>query len=310
MSSVCVVAFYHFARLDYYKDIQQPLLERCLSQNIMGTVLLAQEGINGTIAGSEKNVTNILSYIRSHQRLCDLVYKKSYTEKPPFLRMKVRLKKEIVSMGVPNIDPTNIVGTYVKPADWDDFISDPDVVVIDTRNEYEIEIGSFINSVNPKTTSFREFPDWVNKNASILSNKKIAMFCTGGIRCEKSTAYLKEKGYKEVFHLQGGILKYFEETSSENSLWNGECFVFDDRVSVGHDLAVGNYDLCHACRHPISIEDKGSPLFKLGISCPKCFRGTSDDQKKRFGERQKQMELAKARGRVHIGSKAHTRLKK
>jgi UPF0176 protein len=310
MSSVCVVAFYHFSRLDDYKDIQKPLLEKCLSENIMGTVLLAQEGINGTIAGSEKNVTNILSYIRSDQRLCNLVYKKSYTKKPPFLRMKVRLKKEIVSMGVPNIDPTNIVGTYIKPADWDDFISDPNIVIIDTRNEYEIEIGSFINSVNPKTTSFREFPDWVKKNASLLSDKKIAMFCTGGIRCEKSTAYLKEKGYKEVFHLQGGILKYFEETSPENSLWNGECFVFDDRVSVGHDLAVGNYDLCHACRRPIRIEDKASPLFKLGISCPKCFRGTSDDQKKRFGERQKQMELAKARGRVHIGSKAHSKLKK
>ena len=310
MSSVCVVAFYHFARLDDYKDIQKPLLEKCLSKNIMGTVLLAQEGINGTIAGSEKNVTNMLSYIRSDQRLCDLVYKKSYTEKPPFLRMKVRLKKEIVSMGIPNIDPINVVGTYVQPADWDDFISYPDVVVIDTRNEYEIEIGSFINSINPKTTSFREFPDWVKKNASLLSDKKIAMFCTGGIRCEKSTAYLKEQGYKEVFHLQGGILKYFEETSSENSLWNGECFVFDERVSVGQDLAVGNYDLCHACRHPIRIEDKASPLFELGISCPKCFGGTSDDQKKRFGERQKQMELAKARGRVHIGSNAHSKLKK
>ena len=310
MSSVCVVAFYHFARLDNYKDIQEPLLEKCLSEAIMGTVLLAQEGINGTIAGSDKNIAKIISYIRSDQRLCNLVYKQSYTEKPPFLRMKVRLKKEIVSMGVPNIDPTNIVGTYVKPADWDDFISDPDVVIIDTRNEYEIEIGSFINSVNPKTTSFREFPNWVDKNASILSDKKIAMFCTGGIRCEKSTAYLKERGYKEVFHLQGGILKYFEETSSENSLWNGECFVFDERVSVDRDLVVGNYDLCHACRHPISIEDKVSPFFKLGISCPKCFQTTSDDQKKRFRERQKQMELAKARNEVHIGSNIHSKLKK
>jgi UPF0176 protein len=275
----------------------------------MGTVLLAREGINGTLAGSGKNIINILNYIRSDCRLLNLVHKVSYTEKRPFLRMKVRLKKEIITMGIPGINPENIVGTYVKPADWNNLISDPDVVVIDTRNEYEIEIGSFSNSVNPKTTSFREFPEWVNKNHSLLSDKKIAMFCTGGIRCEKSTAYLKEKGYKEVYHLEGGILKYFEETSSENSLWKGECFVFDERVSVGHDLVVGNYDLCHACRHAISTEDKASPLFELGISCPKCFRSTSVDQKKRFTERQKQMDLAAARNEVHIGSKTRSRLK-
>jgi UPF0176 protein len=309
MSTICVAAFYHFSRLDDYKDIQPRLLKECLSEDVMGTVLLAREGINGTLAGSGKNITNILNYIRSDCRLLNLVYKVSYTEKRPFLRMKVRLKKEIITMGIPGINPENIVGTYVKPADWNNLISDPDVVVIDTRNEYEIEIGSFSNSVNPKTTSFREFPEWVNKNHSLLSDKKIAMFCTGGIRCEKSTAYLKEKGYKEVYHLEGGILKYFEETSSENSLWKGECFVFDERVSVGHDLVVGNYDLCHACRHAISTEDKASPLFELGISCPKCFRSTSVDQKKRFTERQKQMDLAAARNEVHIGSKTRSRLK-
>jgi UPF0176 protein len=309
MSTICVAAFYHFSRLDDYKDIQPRLLKECLSEDIMGTVLLAREGINGTLAGSGKNITNILNYIRSDCRLLNLVHKVSYTEKRPFLRMKVRLKKEIITMGIPGINPENIVGTYVKPADWNNLISDPDVVVIDTRNEYEIEIGSFSNSVNPKTTSFREFPEWVNKNHSLLSDKKIAMFCTGGIRCEKSTAYLKEKGYKEVYHLEGGILKYFEETSSENSLWKGECFVFDERVSVGPDLVVGNYDLCHACRHVISTEDKASPLFELGISCPKCFRSTSVDQKKRFTERQKQMDLAAARNEVHIGSKTRSRLK-
>ena len=309
MSTICVAAFYNFSRLDDYKDIQPRLLKECLSEDMMGTVLLAREGINGTLAGSEENIANILNYIRSDYRLLNLVHKVSYTEKRPFLRMKVRLKKEIVTMGVPGINPANIVGTYVKPADWNNLISDPDVVVIDTRNEYEIEIGSFSNSVNPKTTSFREFPAWVNKNDSLLSNKKIAMFCTGGIRCEKSTAYLKEKGYKEVYHLEGGILKYFEETSSEHSLWKGECFVFDERVSVGHDLGVGNYDLCHACRHAISTKDKASPLFKLGISCPKCFQSTSIDQKKRFTERQKQMDLAAARNEIHIGSKTRSRLK-
>jgi len=309
MSTICVAAFYHFARLDDYKEIQTRLLKECLSEDIMGTVLLAREGINGTLAGADKNIINILNYIRSDYRLLNLVHKVSYTEKPPFLRMKVRLKKEIVTMGVPGINPANIVGTYVKPADWNNLISDPDVVVIDTRNKYEIEIGSFSYSVNPKTTSFREFPEWVNKNDSLLSDKKIAMFCTGGIRCEKSTAYLKEKGYKEVYHLEGGILKYLEETPSELSLWKGECFVFDERVSVGHELVVGNYDLCHACRHAISTEDKASPLFELGISCPKCFGSTSIDQKKRFTDRQKQMDLAKARNEVHIGSKARSNLK-
>ena len=304
MSSICIAAFYHFASLDDYRDIQAPLHEKCLNEKIMGTVLLAKEGINGTIAGSKKSIANILEYIRSDGRLCDLVCKVSYTEKPPFLRMKVRLKKEIVTMGVSGINPKNIVGTYVKPVDWNDLISDPDVIVIDTRNDYEIEIGSFTNSVNPKITSFREFPEWVKENDRVLSNKKIAMFCTGGIRCEKSTAYLKEKGYKDVFHLEGGILKYLEEVPTERSFWKGECFVFDDRVSVGHNLVVGNYDLCHACRHAINQEDKLSPLYKLGISCPKCYGTTSEDQKKRFTERQKQMDLAEARNEVHIGSKA------
>jgi len=309
MSNICIAAFYHFASLDDYRDIQAPLLEKCLSEKIIGTVLLAKEGINGTIAGSKKSIANILEYIRSDGRLCDLVCKVSYTEKPPFLRMKVRLKNEIVTMGVSGIDPKNIVGTYVKPVDWNGLISDPDVIVIDARNDYEIEIGSFTNSVNPKITSFREFPEWVKENDRVLSKKKIAMFCTGGIRCEKSTAYLKEKGYIDVFHLEGGILKYLEEVPAERSLWKGECFVFDDRVSVGHDLVVGNYDLCHACRHAINQEDKLSPLYKLGISCPKCYGTTSEDQKKRFTERQKQVDLAEARNEVHIGSKADLRLK-
>ena len=303
MNNICVAAFYQFTSLDDYKDIQAPLLERSLSEGILGTILLAEEGINGTIAGSLNSITNILDYIRSDRRLCDLEHKSSYANKLPFLRMKVRLKKEIVTIGVPGVDPNNAVGTYVKPLDWNDLISNPDVVVIDTRNNYEIEIGSFPGSVDPNTKSFREFPEWVKTNDHFLKNKKIAMFCTGGVRCEKSTSYLKEKGYKDVFHLQGGILKYLEEVPEESSLWKGECFVFDERVSVGHDLLMGNYDLCHACRHAINREDRSSPLFKLGVSCPKCCEVTSDDQKKRFAERQKQIDLANARNEIHIGSK-------
>ena len=309
MTKTCIAAFYHFANLDNYVDIQARLLQECIKENIMGTVLLAKEGINGTIAGSNGSIKNVLTYIRSDHRLHELIHKVSYAEKPPFLRMKVRLKKEIVTMGVPNVDPENTVGTYITPTEWNNLILDPDVITIDTRNNYEIEIGSFANSINPNTTSFREFPDWVKKNKSILKNKKIAMFCTGGIRCEKSTSYLKESGYKEVFHLKGGILKYLEEVPPKDSLWRGECFVFDERVSVGHDLEIGSYDLCHACRHTITEKDKLSPLYKLGISCPRCYEITSVNQKKRFTERQKQMDLAKARNEEHIGSKSMPRRK-
>ena len=309
MTEIRIAALYHFARLDDYRELQAPLLEKCLAEEIRGTLLLADEGINGTIAGTGKGVANVLAYIRSDPRLSKLVHKESFTDEPPFLRMKVRLKKEIVSMGVPGIDPNHIVGTYVKPEDWNELISDPDVLVVDTRNDYEVEIGTFANSVDPQTTSFRQFPGWVNNNDKILGHKKIAMFCTGGIRCEKSTAYLKSQGYDEVFHLEGGILKYLETIPEEDSLWQGECFVFDERVSVGHNLKAGTYDLCHACRHAVSDEDKNSPLFEPGVSCPKCHGTTSKERKKRFAERQKQMELARARGEVHLGSKPVSRLK-
>ncbi len=309
MSEIHVAAFYHFATLEDYQDLQAPLLEKCLGENLMGTLLLAEEGINGTIAGSPEGISNVLAYIRSDPRLANLVHKDSYADEPPFLRMKVRLKKEIVTMGVPSIDPNHIVGSYVKPEDWNDLISDPDVIVVDTRNDYEVEIGTFANALDPQTTSFREFPDWVKKNGNVFGNKKIAMFCTGGIRCEKSTAFMKAQGYDEVFHLEGGILKYLETVPEEESLWEGECFVFDERVSVGHGLKVGPYDLCHACRHAVSAEDKASPLYEVGISCPKCHGTISEDRKERFAERQKQMELAKARNEVHLGSKATVRSK-
>ena len=310
MTELCVAALYHFARLDDYRELQAPLLEKCMAEDIRGTLLLAEEGINGTIAGTMEGVANVLAYIRSDPRLSNLVHKESFADEPPFLRMKVRLKKEIVSMGMPGIDPNHIVGTYVKPEDWNELISDPDVLVVDTRNDYEVEIGTFANSVDPQTTSFRQFPGWVKNNGEVLGNKKIAMFCTGGIRCEKSTAYMKSQGFEEVFHLEGGILKYLETVPEEDSLWQGECFVFDERVSVGHDLKAGTYDLCHACRHAISDEDKTSPLFEPGVSCPKCHGATSQERKERFAERQKQMELARARGEVHLGSKAASRLKK
>lgn len=310
MTEIRVVALYHFAKLEDYQDLQAPLLEKCLAESVMGTLLLAEEGVNGTIAGAPEGVANVLAYLRSDLRLADLKHKDSYAEEPPFLRMKVRLKKEIVTMGVDGIDPNLIVGTYVKPEDWNALISDPDVVVVDTRNDYEVEIGTFAHAIDPQTTSFREFPAWVKNNGNALGNKKIAMFCTGGIRCEKSTAYLKAQGYEEVFHLEGGILKYLETVPEEKSLWQGECFVFDDRVSVGHDLKVGPYDLCHACRHVISDEDKKSPLYKPGISCPKCHGTKSEEQMERYGERQRQMELAKERDEIHLGSGAFSHLKR
>ena len=304
MTEVRIATLYHFARLDNYRELQAPLLEKCLAEDIRGTLLLAEEGINGTIAGSVKGIENVLAYIRSDPRLSKMVHKDSFADEPPFLRMKVRLKKEIVSMGVPGIDPTHIVGTYVKPEDWNELISDPDVLVVDTRNAYEVEIGTFTNSLDPQTTSFRQFPGWVDHNEQILGQKKIAMFCTGGIRCEKSTAFLKSRGFDEVYHLEGGILKYLETIPEEESLWQGECFVFDERVSVGHNLKAGSYDLCHACRHAISDEDKNSPLYEPGVSCPKCHGSTSEERKKRFAERQKQMDLARERGEVHLGNRA------
>ena len=304
MTEVRIATLYHFARLDDYRELQAPLLEKCLAEDIRGTLLLAEEGINGTIAGSVKGIENVLAYIRSDPRLSKMVHKDSFADEPPFLRMKVRLKKEIVSMGVPGIDPTHIVGTYVKPEDWNELISDPEVLVVDTRNAYEVEIGTFAHSLDPQTTSFRQFPDWVDNNEQILGQKKIAMFCTGGIRCEKSTAFLKSRGFDEVYHLEGGILKYLETIPEEESLWQGECFVFDERVSVGHNLKAGSYDLCHACRHAISNEDKNSPLYKPGVSCPKCHSATSKERKARFAERQRQMELARERGEVHLGNKS------
>ncbi len=302
MDNFLVAALYKFARLDDFQDLQKPLLEKCLEEEVMGTLLLAKEGINGTISGPHQGIQNVLAHLRDDPRLADLSHKESWADKPPFLRMKVRLKREIVTMGEPDIDPNNIVGTYVAPEDWNDLIQASDVVVVDTRNDYEVGIGTFQGAVNPETSSFREFPNWVQNSGLLEGNKKVAMFCTGGIRCEKSTAYLRGQGVEEVYHLEGGILKYLENIPAEESLWEGECFVFDQRVSVGHGLEPGSYDQCYACRVPIDEDDKASPLYVKGVSCPKCHDQLTPSQKLRFSERQKQMVLARERNEVHLGS--------
>tara|TARA_B110000027_G_scaffold18182_1_gene18734 strand:- start:566 stop:1507 length:942 start_codon:yes stop_codon:yes gene_type:complete len=302
MLTIC--ALYKFTRLDDFEEIQGPLKIFLESLNIRGTLLLAKEGVNGTISGDNDSIMKSLDYLQKDERLVGLEYKFSYSEKPPFKRLKVKLKKEIVTLGVSNIDPIFSSGTYVKPADWNELINDPDVVLIDTRNNYEFEIGSFKGSINPNTETFREFPAYTKNNLEKYRDKKIAMFCTGGIRCEKSTAYLKSKGFENVFHLQGGILKYLEEIKEDESLWEGECFVFDDRVAVKHNLELGKYDQCHACRFPITDEDKEHPHYEKGASCPRCFGTKNSSQVSRYREREKQVQLAKSRGESHIGDDA------
>lgn len=303
-----VAALYKFVALPDFADLQAPIRAVCDENAVKGTLLLADEGINGTIAGPEEGIHRVLDYLTKIPAFAGLVHKESRATEPPFPRMKVRLKKEIVTMGVPGINPNQVVGTYVKPKDWNALIADPDVVVVDTRNDYEVAIGTFEGAVDPKTKSFREFPAWAKDHERDLKKpKKVAMFCTGGIRCEKSTAFMKEQGYDEVYHLEGGILKYLEEMPEDESLWHGECFVFDDRVSVGHGLVPGPYDMCHACRRPISDDDKASDHFLKGVSCPHCYDETSDEQKARFAERQKQIALARERGELHLGVSAPPR---
>ncbi|WP_347331969.1 rhodanese-related sulfurtransferase [Marinimicrobium locisalis] len=305
--SVVVAALYKFVSLPDYQEISGPLRDKCVELGLKGTLLLAHEGINGTVAGSREGIDGLLAYLRADQRMADLEHKESPSDEQPFYRMKVKLKKEIVTMGVEGIDPRHTVGTYVAPKDWNRLISDPEVVVVDTRNHYEYAIGSFERALDPATETFREFPDYVHQNLDPGKHKKVAMFCTGGIRCEKATAYMREQGFEEVYHLQGGILKYLEEVPSEQSLWRGECFVFDNRVAVNHNLEPGSYDQCHGCRHPITEEDKASALYMKGVSCPKCYHSLTQDQKARFAERQKQIELARQRNEVHIGAEPPAR---
>ena len=302
MAETVVAALYKFATLEDYEAMREPLLDECMAAGTRGTLLLASEGINGTIAGTREGIDRVLAYLRSDPRLADLEHKESYDDHIPFYRMKVKLKKEIVTMGVPGVDPNQQVGTYVKPADWNALINDPDVLLIDTRNDYEVGIGTFKGAIDPHTTTFREFPAYVREHFNPDQHKKVAMFCTGGIRCEKASSFMLSEGFEEVFHLEGGILKYLEEVPQEESTWEGECFVFDNRVSVNHQLDKGSYDQCHGCRHPITEEDKQSPLYMKGVCCPGCHDQLSDDQKARFAERQKQVELAAARQEQHIGA--------
>ena len=304
MSRIVVCAMYKFVTLDNYQNMRAPLLDFMDKQKIRGTLLLATEGINGTVAGSRQSIDALLNYLRSDPRFAKLNCKESLTTKMPFLRTRVKLKKEIVTMGVEGIDPKQIVGTYIKPKDWNTLISDPDVLLIDTRNDYEIQVGTFKHAINPKTDSFREFPDYIKQHFDPTKHKKVAMYCTGGIRCEKSTAYMKEQGFEEVYHLEGGILKYLEDVSEKESLWQGECFVFDERVTVNHQLQKGHYKQCNACRLPITNEDEQSEYYLHGVYCPYCYDQTSEQQKARFAEREKQIHLAQLRGEAHIGADA------
>ena len=302
MSKYLTAALYKFVSLPDYKALQAPILAECQRNNIKGTLLLAEEGINGTIAGLPEDIQKILAYLREDSRFSDLEHKESYADEHPFYRMKVKLKKEIVTLGVQGVSPTKQVGTYVKPEDWNALISDPDIILIDTRNDYEVDIGTFIGAVDPKTTTFREFPEYVSQNLDKTKHKKVAMFCTGGIRCEKASSYMMDQGFEEVYHLQGGILKYLETVPEAESLWQGECFVFDQRVAVKHNLAVGDYDQCYACRHPLSPQEMQSEQYAPGISCPYCYDKLSAEKRASLSERQKQVALAKQRGESHIGN--------
>ena len=318
MNRYLTVALYKFVALPDFADLRAPLLALCEANQVKGTLLLAPEGVNGTLAGPPEGVRAVLARLKADPRLASIQPKESWSGEPPFLRMKVRLKKEIVTLGVPGVSPTQMAGQYVKPHDWNALISDPDVLVVDTRNDYEVGIGTFAGAVDPRIKTFADLPGWVareeqeggllNPNPTSQSGDagshrpKIAMFCTGGIRCEKSTALLRMHGFDEVYHLEGGILKYLETVAPENSLWRGECFVFDERVSVGHGLTPGPYELCRSCRYPVGDAERASPHYVRGVSCPQCFASTSDAQKQGFAERQRQVALARERGVAHVGA--------
>ncbi len=304
-SPVCVAAAYQFARFSDPAALRQPLFVLCQREGVKGTLLLAPEGINGTIAGSREGIERVLAHIRALPGCSGLEVKFSTAAQMPFLRLKVRVKREIVTMGQPGIDPLASVGTYVAAEDWNALIADPGTIVIDTRNDYEVAIGQFDRAIDPRTASFRDFPAWFRAERERLLGEgkppKVAMYCTGGIRCEKSTAFLKAEGVEDVFHLKGGILKYLETVSPEESLWHGECFVFDQRVSVGHGLAPGTHLLCHACRRPVTEADAASPLYEDGVSCPACHDERTEQQRAGYRERHRQEQLAAAHGRVHVG---------
>lgn len=309
MPRYVTAALYLFTDLPDFADLREGLVQACEHHGVRGTLLLAPEGINGTIAspdqGPEGGVHAVLEHLRSDPRLARLQCKFSYSDRPPFHRMKVRLKKEIVTLRVPGLDPNRTVGTYVKPSEWNALISDPSVLVIDTRNDYEVAIGTFQGAVNPGIRTFTELPAWLDELPALQGEEgrktRVAMFCTGGIRCEKSTALLKMRGFEDVYHLEGGILKYLEEVPEQESRWEGACFVFDERVSVGHGLTPGPHELCRSCRWPLTPADRASALFVRGVSCPQCHDQRTPEEKLHLAERQRQVELAESRGQAHVG---------
>ena len=299
-----VAAFYAFTELLNLEDLHRAFTHFLKKEDIKGTVLLAHEGINGTVAGTEDSIDRFKNFLQLNNLYQSQNFKTSTCAEDPFPRLKIKLKDEIVSIGNELVDPAKIVGEYVQPEDWNSLISQEDILVLDTRNTYEFSIGTFKKSIQPETTNFREFPDWLEgiESKGLDKSKKVAMFCTGGIRCEKASSLMKAKGFKNIYHLQGGILNYLEKIDEENSLWNGECFVFDDRVALNHNLEVGSYDMCHGCRMPITDKDKLEEEYVTGVSCPNCFNTKTPDQKKRYADRQKQIDLAKLRNEKHIGA--------
>ena len=299
--AVTVAALYRFARLANYRGLKAPLAEFCCAHGIRGTLILAHEGINGTVAGTQTAIAELIAYLNTWPEFTGAEIKYSSAEKMPFYRMKVRLKREIVTMGVPDIDPLLAAGAYVEARDWNALIADENTILIDTRNDYEVKIGTFQGAVDPDTRTFTEFPAWITANREKIDGKNVAMFCTGGIRCEKATAFVKGLGVENVYHLKGGILKYLEEVPAEESRWEGECFVFDERVSVSHGLIEGEAELCRACRSPLTAETKISAHYEAGVSCPACHDKRTEADRARYAERQKQMRLAQARGGRHIG---------
>ena len=309
-SRYLTAALYQFVDLPDFAALRDPIQAACERHAVKGTLLLAREGINGTIAGPADGVHAVLAHLRADPRLARLPHKESWSDKPPFLRMKVRLKKEIVTLQVPGLDPTKTVGRYVKPADWNALLADPEVLVVDTRNDYEVAIGTFARALNPDIKTFTELPAWLDEQVKLQGESgkktKVAMFCTGGIRCEKSTALMKMRGFDEVYHLEGGILKYLEEVPQADSQWQGECFVFDERVSVGHGLVPGPHELCRSCRWPLSPQDIVSPHYVKGVSCAHCHDRRTPTEKAGLAERQRQVELAAARGCAHVGAQMTT----
>jgi UPF0176 protein len=307
-----IAALYKFLSIDDPNQLQLKIRKKFKQLNIYGTILVGNEGLNGTISGKENNLNKAIKYIKSINNFNNVDIKYSSSNVNPFVRLKIKLKKEIVTIGDESINPNEFVGDYVEPKDWNNLIQDKDTILIDTRNNYEYSIGTFKNSINPNTIKFREFPEWVKKQNFTdeeKQNKKIAMFCTGGIRCEKASSMMIKDGFKKVNHLKGGILNYFEKINEEDSLWEGECFVFDDRVAIKHDLSEGSYDMCHGCRMPITDKDKTSELYIKGVACPSCYNQTSDEQKSRYMSRQKQVDLAKKRNQKHIGPKDEVHIK-